>query len=591
MKFDKVYNDLFEKLGLTEMAIHLHNEEPIIDPATGSRARHSPRDADQNKLWSQRGAPEIGVDTPSERQAKVQSFKDRLQQRIAEPRDSYTMSDLIKGVKDTAGLAKSPPPRELIIPSAVCDVFADNLISILFPKGVDPSRTWSEFTDTQGSVFQKTEAAFAATATHFTDLIGKPVPLALSKKTRIGYFVNNILKKIIKGTAENPSSVVLSDIDDADYLEGSTSARGRKPKGAIAADDAAPRFTTYQEQYRLDEMPVSLKKDTTLGDTSGHDTVRRVMRHTFADKHSRINDPKNTAGSNTHHIGNLARHLSGKDNIGEVGTEEIHNASDMFAKIVHDKMFEIHNGVNPAMNQKEFRKLMSKAVEDAIEILEDEYGVDVFEEINNLPEFTARIIDNGLKDMFASVRTGYDGTFKTWKKERPGSNINEQDGDEDDEEDEDGDEEAIKKTSVQEADENKWNDEEEEDEDEEDEDQEDDIAYKQGILKDADDDSEKGSEEEEEEEEEPSEDQQEDSADSAASNVERTGRDIAQMFMQALADLEAEEDTEEDDIVDDDDILDDEDSDVKPYISRGNIEDEEEERYSSWGDFQGNDEY
>ena len=63
------------------------------------------------------------------------------------------------------------------------------------------------------------------------------------------------------------------------------------------------------------------------------------------------------------------------------------------------------------------------------------------------------------------------------------------------------------------------------------------------------------------------------------------------MFMQALADLEAEEDTEEDDIVDDDDILDDEDSDVKPYISRGNIEDEEEERYSSWGDFQGNDEY
>jgi hypothetical protein len=323
--------------------------------------------------------------------------------------------------------------------------------------------------------------------------------------------------------------------------------------------------------------------------------MKRVMRHTFTDKHRRVGDELPAVnvsvhqrdGSQTHHIGNLARHLTGSKTIHEVPETAIQQASDIFAEIVHNKMFEVWNGVNPATNKKEFRSLMTHAVEEAIKTLEDQYGVDVFEKINNLPEFTARIIDNGLKDMFASVRTGHDDTTKTWNKPKPGSKLHEQDeshNDEDDEDDEDGNT-SSPSTNVKES--NKFDDDEEVDDDDEEEvgDDEEDLAYKQGILKDDEESSEEPSEEEEEEEEEePSEEEEEDTADVAASRIEQTGRDIAQLFLQALDDLANEEDSEEDDI--NDDGFNDDDEDIRHYLGHSHgVEDEEEERYRNWGEF------
>lgn len=599
MKFDKVYNDLFNNLGLNEMAIHLHNEEPIIDPSTGARARHSPRNASQKNLWS-RGAPEIGVDSPEEKQSKTQRFKDSFKQVFAarfkkkmdgeaKGWDCYTMTDLTDSVKKAASLAGNVS-RDSVRPDVVYDVFIDNLVNNIFPGGVNPARNWDEFTDPQGEVTQATKQAFIETADHFSNLLGvSQLPgFSLSKGARLGYFIKNILKNVIID-----SGAVLSDIDNADYLEGSKASRGRKSAADQAAELAQPGFEMHNENTRLDEMPVRLRQNAALGDKSGLDTMKRVMQHTFTDKHRRVGDELPSVnvsahqrdGSQTYHVGNLARHLTGASSIHEVPESAIQQASDIFAEIVHNKMFEVWNGSNPATNKKEFRSLMTQAVEEAIKTLEDQYGVDVFEKINNLPEFTARIIDNGLKDMFATVRTGYDDTTKTWNKPRPGSKINENEEALEDEEEEDSDEtpsHPVKEAAEPEDDDNE---DEEYDEDEESEDE--DVAYKQGILKDEEEqESEDTGDEAEEEEEEdaPSEEEEENAADVVASRIEQTGRDIAQLFLQALDDLENEEDSEEDDIVDDE--VSDDDEDIRQYLGGShNVEDEEEERYRDWGNF------
>jgi len=538
MRFDELYNSLLEGYqNVDEMAIHLHHQHGVPVDKHGNPASRAP----SNKAMAGRTSNPFVQDTETQASNKIEKFVNSLTNYLTTAtKQKYSLDELIKNVRTAAGRSDANSVEEdQVSPEAVCSSFARTLVNKLFPGGVNPAKNWSEFTEKGNMSHRAVAEAIRETAEQFSALIGLPVT-GHSSHTHTYWVNNNFIKQVVQQELE------FSLLEgDEDYIEGSKSSR-RKSNAEMSAADKAGRFETH-ESY-LKESPVRIK----AAPGQHKQTFVNTLKYTFADKHKRLNEP-NARGSDTHHIGDLAGHLSGstKQTAPQVSVEQ---AAELFARIVYDAMYDEH-GVNPSMNHVEFRNEITKAVEHAIELLEDEHGVDVFSRINNLPKFTARIIDNGMKDMFADVRTGADHTPKTWKAGRLQEGASEGPEDEefeDDDEDEDG--ETDEHSS--------------------------DFAYEHGLLDDKESSEDVPQEEEEEEEEEEDENASEDVADAEVSKIESTGRDIADAFMRALASLDEEEDTEEDDInINSDDFDDDED--VSRYIRGiGGVEDEEQDRYS-----------
>ena len=600
MKFDKVYNELFEKLGLNEMAIHLYNTDP-----EDAAKNQLPASANQSLVLS-RAPKTVGIDTSEGVMAHKARFKSvfisELQKRAGkrasghtEHGTGYALTDLVQAVINTVPDAVSNgaqlPPVWLGLDEEqqaydVYNVFADIWMDLAFPGGRNSALTWEDFQGAKTHTSELTQQALIETHRHFSELFTVQVVGGITRDaSRRKYLLTNVIKSVLRACGAR-----FSEEDGADYLEGTMSKRGRQSKAAIEAERTQGGFTMHQEKYQqINEMPVRIKSN--IAGERGVDTVKRSMKHAFSDKHQRVNDHMLSTnvsqhqkdGSNTYHVGELARHLGGNETVHSVTDENIQKACEIFANIIHEKMFQVwEDGVNPAETKQEFRKFMTHAVEEALSIIESEYGSDIFSTIS--PSFTARVIDNGLEYLTARV----------WKKKKAA--VNEQEGD--DEEDEDVDDNENVAVSEKKGDEDDDEDDESEDDEDDDESEdEDDFAYSTGILSDEDEESEKeraAREKEEQEEREerekeqasrPSEDEEEESADVIASRIERAGSDIARLFLQALDEIENEEDSEEDDIVDDE-IGTDDSNDIRSYLgSSNNFEDEEEERYRGWGDF------
>lgn len=543
MKFDKLFSSFLEEFkSVDEMAIHLYNTDPIIDPETGLPAKHSPRN--KPELHAGKGNKEIGVDTPEEKEVKIKRFKDAfvkiLSARTKGGNSTYDLDALARAVRTAAASATVELPPGITRPHSVYVKFVDKLVDLFFPEGVNDASDWESFADKGSPLIGTIAQAFQEVTDEYSDILGVKVPITFGKKSEQVYFARLIKNAIID------TGVTLSNINGADYLSsGTKSSRGREDAATKARTAAEPAFTKYQESL-VQESPVSIHASP----GKYEDVFKKAMRDTFVDKHSSINDETNNRGSTTHHVGDLAKHLSGSPTHSETPTASVSQASDIFADVIYKIMFDEH-GKNPSMNHNEFRQQMKGAVEKAIEELESQHGVDIFSTINNLPKYTARIIDRGLEDLFVTKRRGADGTTKTWKvgklQEQDERSKLPEDEDEDDEEDNDIEDDTEEDSS--------------------------DFAYEQGLLSDEEnEDSTEDDSDDEEAEEETSDEDVEASADNETEQIEKIGIDIAHRFLQALDELELE-DSEEDDETE---LEDEDDEDVRSYISRGRAEDDEE---------------
>lgn len=515
MKFDSLFEKLFTPYKqISEMALGIYFKKPYIDPDTG-----------EEKPMRNKVGGTYKLDTPEEVTSKSNQWKSDFKTFLLSRRERgsgmYSIGKLYDAISDVV------PIDEDEFYTKIADTVADTF----FPDGLNTARNWEEFrlegVPVLRNVLQDIAKEYGA---HFH-----------TNDTNINYAVNNIVKGFSKKSA---AEVYIHG--DEDYKEGSTSARGRKSKEQQAKEDAEGRF---EESY-LVEMPVQIKGPR---GTDFKKKWKDALSTSFADKHSHVSS-EHSRGSDTYHVLDIAKKQSGSSTHEEVPVMSIKQASDMLADIIYDKIYN-EKGYSSAKSLTDYRKQLTDALNDAINILEQDHGIEF--RVGNKAEFTARIIDNAAKRAGIDIRTGADGSLKTWKS----SDISEstevqddEDDDDDDEEDEDGDNEITRN------------------------------AYEQGFLRD-DEESEESEEEEEEEgesKEEPSESEEEESADTIAQRQEQAGVDIADIFMREFERLYAEDDEivddddkEEDSIENGDDLL----GDFKPESPR--FEDEEE-RFSSW---------